>query len=437
VFYQARRRASGARRENGAVAAADPPRVRYRDALGVAEFRALFAAYSISLLGSVVSALALTVLVYERTSSPFLSSLTFAFGFLPYVVSGALLSALVDRVPPRRLLTASDVTCALLVGGMAVPQTPIPLLLVLLLLTSTVTSVSGGARGGLVRAVVGDAAFVPARSLLRIASQSAQIAGNGVGGLLLIAVGPRSLLVVDAASFAVSALVTRAGLRLRPAQGSGGPAPLLLDSLRGAGAILSAPALRRLLLFGWLLPAFSVVPESLAAPYVLGRGDSRALVGWWLVALPVGVIVGDTIGVWLLGARRQRRLIAPIAALGFLPYLAFAAHPPIPVALPLLVLSGLGSAYFLGLDSLLRDTVPHALFARAMAISTAGLMTAQGLGFAGAGAVAQAVRPGDVIAGAGVCGLVAIALLRPRSAQSPEPSEAAPEAGDRVGLSPR
>lgn len=391
----------------------EPVRARYRDAFAFPEFLALFTAYSVSVLGSVVSAVALTVLVFERTSSPFLSSLTFALGFLPYVASGLLLSAVVDRLPSRLLLTACDASCAVLVALMAWPATPIPVLLALLLLVSTLTSISSGARGGLVRDVVGDDAFIPARSVLRISAQTAQIAGNGLGGLLLVVLSPHALILVNAVSFAVSALVTRL-LHHRPAQATEVAAPLLLDSLRGAGAILGHRALRRLLLFGWLVPLFSVAPESLAAPYVLGSGGAQALVGLWLVALPVGVIVGDLLGVWVLSADRQQRLIAPIALLGFLPYLAFVARPTLAVALPLLVVAGLGSGYFLGLDALVRDTAPRALFARTMTVNTAGLMTIQGLGFAAAGALAQVLPPAVVIALAGAGGLLTILVLRPR-----------------------
>lgn len=388
-------------------------RVGYREALAVPEFRALFVAYTVSTLGSVMSAVALTVLVYERTRSPFLSSLAFALGFLPYIVSGLFASAVVDRVPPRRLLTACDTACALLVAVMALPGTPVAVLLLLLPLVSALTSISGGARGGLVRIVVGDAAFVPARSLLRISAQSAQILGNGLGGLLLVVISPRDLILVNAASFAISALVTRFGLAYRAAAATG-EVSVLRDSLHGAGTIFRNGTLRRLFAFGWLLPFFSVAPESLAAPYVIGGGHSSALVGWWLVALPVGVITGDLLGVWLLTAHQQRRLITPIAAVGFVPYLVFAATPSIEVALPLLVVSGLGSAYFLGFDALLRDETPHPLFARVMAINTAGLMTVQGIGFAAAGAVAEVLAPGYVVALAGVGGLLTIAALRPR-----------------------
>lgn len=391
--------------------------MRYRQALRVPEFRALFLAFTVAILGSVVSAVALTVLVYERTGSPFLSSLTFALGFLPYLLSGLFVSAAVDRLPPRRLLSGCDAVSALLLASMAWPRMPTGALLAILALVSSITSVSAGARSGLVRGVVGDAAFVPARSLLRISAQSAQFAGNALGGLLLIVLSPHGLILVNSAALGASALVTRFGLRYRPAAAGAGGEPLLRDSLRGAGAVLGNPELRRLLVFAWLLPPLSVAPEALAAAYVLGRGESRALVGWWLAALPVGVIGGDLLGVWLLTARRQQRLIAPIAAVGFVPYLAFAATPPPAVALPLLVVSGLGSAYFLGLDGLVRDSSPEALFPRVMAINTAGLMTTQGVGFAAAGALAQVLRPADVIAAAGAAGLLAILALHPRASR--------------------
>ena len=395
---------------------ATAPRVRYRAALAVREFNALYAAFTVSVLGNVMSTVGLTVLVYEQTRSPLLSSLAFAVGFVPYLLSGLLLSAVVDRIPTRRLLVAADLASAGLVAAMAWPPTPVPALFVLLLLVSVITSVSSGARTGIVREVVGNAAFVPARSLMRISAQTAQIAGNGIGGALLVVLSPRALILVNAVSFLLSATVTRAGLRHRAAAAPGAGGTVLADSLRGAGAVLRIRPLRRLLLFGWLVPFFSVVPESLAAPYVIGSGAHLALVGWWLTALPVGVIIGDLAGVWLLTAAQQRRWMAAIATVGFVPYLAFAAHPPVPVAMSLLVVAGLGSGSSLGLDGLVRDTTPSAMFARTMTISSAGLMTIQGLGFTAAGAVAELVSPGVVVALAGVGGLLTIAVLRPRAA---------------------
>jgi MFS family permease len=396
---------------------AGPDMVRYRDALASREFRALFAAFAISLTGSVVSAVALTVLVYQRTSSPLLASLTFALGFLPYLVSGALLSAVVDRVPLRRLLVTCDLASCALVAVMAAPGMPVPALLLLLVAVGTVTSLSGGARSAALPVVVPEAAFIPARSLFRIAAQSAQIVGNAVGGALLIVVSPRGAILIDAASFLVSAGLMRAGLRRRPRMLDRPEQPALLrDSLQGLRAVLGCAPLRRLLLLGWLVPTCAVAPEALAAPYVSSLGGRSALVGWWLMAIPAGVVAGDLIGVWRLTARDQRRLVGPLAALVFVPLLAFALYPGFLAAMPLLMLSGLAAAYSLGLDALLREAAPPALFGRTMAINTAGLISLQGLGFAAAGALAEVVSPHVAIALAGLAGVTVVTLLWPRDA---------------------
>src|SRR4029078_13449210 len=79
--------------------AAAPGGGKYPDALRVPEFRALFAAYTVSMLGDIVAAVALTVLVFERSGSPFLAGFTFTLAFVPYLFSGAPLSRLVGRRP--------------------------------------------------------------------------------------------------------------------------------------------------------------------------------------------------------------------------------------------------------------------------------------------------------------------------------------------------
>lgn len=168
------------------------------------------------------------------------------------------------------------------------------------------------------------------------------------------------------------------------------------------------------------MPTFAVAPEALAAPYVAGIGGRAALVGWWLVALPVGVVVGDLVGIWALSATVQRRLVVPLAAATFVPLLAFATHPGFLLACGLLVLSGLAASYSLGLDALLREAAPPSIFGRALAINTAGLISLQGLGFAAAGALGELVPPHVAIAIAALAGLAVVALLRPRSGQAAE-----------------
>ena len=298
-------------------------------------------------------------------------------------------------------------------AAVAWPQLPLAILFSLLLAGGTLSAISSGARVTLVRASVPVDAYVPARSLMRIAAQLAQIGGNAGGGTLLVILSPTGALIVSATTFLFSAGAVRLGVAEHPSTGERTEGGLLGDSLRGARHILGHTELRRLLLLGWLAPMFAVAPEALAAPYVAGHHGSSAIVGWWLVALPVGLIAGDFAGVRLLNPRQQRRLLAPAAAAEFVPYLAFGLDPSIPAAMALLVVSGACGVYMLGLDARVRDAAPPQLFARTMTLSSGGQMALQGIGFTLAGAIGQAAGPATAIAVAGGGGLVTAAgLLR-------------------------
>jgi MFS family permease len=269
----------------------------YLDALAVAEFRALFAAYTVSMLGDIVAAVALTVLVFQRTASPFLAGLTFTLAFVPYLFSGALLSGLVDRVPPRRLMVTCDLLSAAIVALMAMSAVPVPALLALLFLLGLISPVAAGMRNALTVVVLPAEAYIAGRSLFRIVAQSAQVVGNATGGLLIALTSPRGALALDCASFAGSALVVRLATRARPPLGGEADGTtrsnILKDSLGGMSAVLADRRIRRVLLLGWLVPTCSVAPESLAAPYVAHLGLSEGVVGWWLAAIPAGTIAGE------------------------------------------------------------------------------------------------------------------------------------------------
>jgi predicted MFS family arabinose efflux permease len=391
----------------------------YLDALAVGEFRALFAAYTVSMLGDIVAAVALTVLVFQRTASPFLAGLTFTLAFLPYLFGGALLSGLVDRVPPRRLMVGCDLLSAAIVALMAVSAVPVPVLLALLFVLGLISPVAAGVRNALTVVVLPAEAYIAGRSLFRIVAQSAQVVGNAAGGLLIALTSPRGALALDCVSFAGSAVVVRLSTRERApmgGEGDGSPRPnLLKDSLAGMSAVLSNRRVRRVLLLGWLVPTCAVAPESLAAPYVADLGLSAGAAGWWLAAIPAGTIAGELAAIWFVPAAWRMRLIGFLAAVSFLPLLAFAAHPGLAFALPLLVLSGLCSAWILGQDALILEVTPQHLLGRVFSVNTAGLISLQGLGFAAAGALAEFVSPHTAIVIAAVTGLALVAYLAPGS----------------------
>ena len=88
---------------------------------------------------------------------------------------------------------------------MAIPAIPVAALFALVLGIGTLNSLSSGARTALIRDSVATEAYVPARSLFRIAVQLAQIGGNAVGGALLLLLTPSGALLVNAGSFVFAA----------------------------------------------------------------------------------------------------------------------------------------------------------------------------------------------------------------------------------------
>ena len=396
-----------------------PARAKYRDVLGMAEFRAIFAANIVSMLGNVVAAVALTVLVYQQTRSPALAASVMALSFLPYLIGGVLLGAAADRLPARRVLVACDLASALLIGCLAIPGIPLPALLGLLFAAGLLSPVYQGARSVVLPEVLPPGPrYILGRALIRMVAQSAQIVGYGVGGLLLAIVPPRGALIADALSFVASGLVLRFGLAARPApadrRGS-----MARDSLTGLREVLAHRPIRRILLFGWLVAACVIAPEALAAPYATHIGQPARVAGFLLMGIPIGAVAADVIAAGLLPSWLQQRIILPAALFSFAPLVAFALTPGLAPAMGLLALAGLGNAWTVGMDGLLIDTAPAGLRNRALALAGAGLMFTQGAGFALWGIAGQYLPPTTAIPLAAAAGALAATILRPQKPPTP------------------
>ncbi|MFG1887031.1 MFS transporter [Micromonospora sp. NPDC049051] len=382
----------------------------YRTALRIPEFRAVFAAHTATMAGAVMANFALTVLVYTRTQSPLLAGIVFTIVLAPHLIGGTFLSAVVDRIPARRLLVGCNLVSAALAAIMATTGMPIAALLVLALALGMVETVFIGARAATMPDVLPGAAYVPGRSLMRVVSQGAQTVGYAISGLLLTALSPGQVLLVNSGCFVVSALILRLGTRERGAPGRDSQHSLLRDSLSGLGQVMRVPELRDILLLGWTVPALAVVPEALAVPYAASLQASTLVAGLLMSSIPIGTLLGEIAASNLLPASWQVRLIYP-AILGlFVPLLIFIAKPVVWLAILALFISGTFAWFHLGQDRRLLDAAPRELRARALSIQSAGLMFWQGVGFALAGAFAELLAPNLVIFLAAVAG-IAFALF--------------------------
>lgn len=157
------------------------------------------------------------------------------------------------------------------------------------------------------------------------------IGGAAAGGAIVAFTSPRTALAGDAVTFAVSALLIRFGVRARtaaaPVESSSRTETTSTGSARprapsGARIVWGNPAIRKIMLLGWLA-AFYEVPEGIAAPYAAGIGGGAAVAGL-LIASSQAMIVAAPLYARLPAAVRERWMWPmAIAASTFLTLTAF------------------------------------------------------------------------------------------------------------------
>jgi MFS family permease len=385
----------------------------YREVFAIGEFRALYAAQVQSYVGDQFAQVAIAILVFDRTHSPFLTALAYALTYLPPIIGGPLLSGLADVFPRRSVMIVCDLIRAGLVAGMATPHVPFVVLCVLLFGTVLLGAPFTSARSALLPDVLPGDKFVLGSAVGNITYQLSQILGFVAGAAVVATLNPSRTLALDALSFLLSALIVAIWVRRRPAPADAGARHASLWEIARDGAVLvfRNPMLRTLVLFGWLA-GFYILPEGLAAPYALHALDGTTFdVGLLMAAMPVGMVIGAFAFSRLVAPSTRIRIMGWLAMLSCAPLIGCAAHPPLEVVLCLWVLAGVGCAYQLAAAAAFVQGVPDSGRARAFGLAQSGLLAAQGLGILIGGAAAQVIDPPLVIALSGLLGLISATLL--------------------------
>jgi predicted MFS family arabinose efflux permease len=378
--------------------------VTFRQVLQTGEFRALWLAELFSQAGDQFARVALSVLVYQRTSSALLTGLTYALTFLPSMAGGVFLGWLGDRFARRDVIVVTDLSRAVLTMGMAAPHVPLPVMFVLLATSATLSGPFKAAQLALLADVLEGDAYVLGLSIRHMTIQAAQVAGFLLGGVMTQGLNPRAGLAIDAATFLVSAMFARLGVHRRPApkavnEGRG--------RLRGVAVIARDPGLRALTCLSSLAGCY-VVPEGLAAPYAhdLGAGTGTA-VGVIMASDPIGSIVGAFLFAKLVSARFRVRTLGTLALLAGLPLVLCVFHPGLVVSAVLFGLSGaLATGYHMEIGSQFVQRLPGSLRAQGLGTLTSSLITVQGLGAMIGGSVADVIGTTGAITVAGTAGIL-------------------------------
>jgi len=180
--------------------------------------RAMLTANAISNLGNQFSNIAIPWFVLATTGSAGKMGLVAAAGLIPLIVSGALAGGLVERVGYRRMAVVSDLASGLAVA--AIPALylagwlPFGLLLALVFLGALLDAPGMTARQSLYPdlAALAGMSLERANSLWMIARRVAAVFGAPLAGAAIAVIGAEGALLVNAASFAISAAIILAGI---------------------------------------------------------------------------------------------------------------------------------------------------------------------------------------------------------------------------------
>jgi predicted MFS family arabinose efflux permease len=386
----------------------------FRDVFMVTEFRALWLAQLLSVVGDQLARVALTVLVYDKTRSALLAAVTFVVSIVPTFVGGVTLAWLADRYPRRAVMIACDLARCALVLVMAIPGMPLAVMVALLFVVTLVGAPFTSARAAIYPDVLTGDRYVVGTAVTLTTNQFAQVIGFASGGAIVGFFGTRASLVLDAATFAASALIARAWVRARPASraAAGGrrERSRLSGISTGARLVFGNPVLRISMLLGWLA-AFYDAPEGVAAPLSHSLGGGSVTVGLLLAVEVLGSSIGSLIFGRTVSPARRLQLMGPLAIAASAVLMLFALSGSLVPDLLILGTSGLFTCYQLAANAAFVRAAPTAQRSQAFGLAVGGMSLGQGTMMILAGAVAEHFAPSVAIAISGAVGTAAAAML--------------------------
>ncbi len=174
-------------------------------------FLRLWAGETISHLGSSFSGLAMPIVAIQLLNAgPMEIALINLADFLPFLLFGLLIGALVDRLPRRGILIVGDLGRALLLLtipiAFALDALSIPQLVVVGFLLGTLTVFFDVAYQAYLPSLIPKEDLVDGNSKLELSRSAAGLLGPSLAGALIAIVKAPAAVIIDAISFALSAL---------------------------------------------------------------------------------------------------------------------------------------------------------------------------------------------------------------------------------------
>ena len=256
-------------------------------------FRRLWTSRAVSTFGDSMSLLALLVFLTEGTGQAFaVAALLLAGDFAPALLA-PLTGVISDRFDLRRVMIACELAQGAAVLLILLTLPPLPLLLALVALSAVAAQIFQPASRSAVPALVPDRQLEAANRTLGLGSNGMDALGPPAAAVLLPLIGLRGVLLVDVATFLISAALLVFLPKLPRIARNGARTTSLTDARAGLRYVATAPLVRAVVLGFTAVVAFNGVDD--VALVFLARdslqGDGSA-VAWLYAAVGIGLLVG-------------------------------------------------------------------------------------------------------------------------------------------------
>lgn len=350
----------------------------------------LLAANVISITGNRLTQLAIPWFVLQTTGSVAKTGLVGFFSLLPFVISSALGGVIVDRLGYRRASIVSDLASGAAVLGVPILYNtvglPFAALLALVFAGALLDAPGQTAREAMLPDLLERAEMTLERgtSLFDGVSRAANMLGAPLAGVLIAVVGPTNVLVLDAATFAVSALIMRAFVPSGRRDHAETEAEGYFAQLRAGYRFLwRTPIVRAIVIMVLVTNTLDAGMGGVLMPvYADTVLDSVLALGLMAGAMGLTAFLGTLVFAWV-GHRAPRvaTLVIGFTIGGPCRFFLLAAMPGVGVAVVGFAIAGIGIGPINPiLGTVGYERIPPELRARAFGALSAGVMAGAPLG---------------------------------------------------------
>ncbi|HEY5644854.1 MAG TPA: MFS transporter [Pseudomonadales bacterium] len=375
----------------------------------------MFVAYLVSYTGTAMAPIAMAFGVLNLTGSTADASFVIAAPTLAAI--GVLLigGAVADRYSRHKTLYLSDLLSMASQLTMAwlflSAQATVPLLTVLMLVNGIAVAFHQPAAAGFIIQLVAPKDLQATNALLGAARNGAVAGGAALGGILVATIGAGATLLVDAATFALSALLVYS---LKPNPQKRSASLSLLEDLRlgwrefSSHTWLWAIVLQFSLVFAAYEAVLALVGPAVAREQMGGARDW----GFIVAGFGIGTLAGGLLGMRIMPRHPMR--FGTICVFSFsLLHFALALPPPVWLAMLAACIAGAAGQLFAVLwYTTLQRKVPGEMLSRVSAYDHLGSISLAPLGIVAGGYLYEALgyRPTLMIAALAVIVPTALVL---------------------------